>query len=436
MRYSRTRFMQAVDLLGEVLSASEPAERSVEKFFRRNKQMGSKDRRTTSEIVYMCVRRKLELETLVKLSGVSAPSDIEAIVSSGLLRYFGWLPAYFKDTNAAPYIASLSLYLSQLNDDVLALSEKLNLPNWLFHAMRSQFDEQALIDLGMALLQPAEVDIRANTLVNDQAQLLSALKKQGVEVEAARFAETGLRVAKRGPLQNSRSFRQGGFEFQDEGSQLVSWLAHPEPGQLVVDYCAGAGGKTLHLAELMRNKGRLIAADVHPNRLARLTPRLTRAKINIVETQVIDEKAGAASFDPNLIGKADCVLIDAPCSGVGTLRRNVGLKWTSQNLEALTALQSNILESAAQLVRPGGVLVYATCSFLHDENQCVVDLFLSKNKHFMRSQNWISSSDSGLARIRGVDASLAKQIQSRGELVLRPDLHDTDGFYAQRLERI
>lgn len=180
MRYSRTRFMQAVDLLGEVLSASEPAERSVEKFFRRNKQMGSKDRRTTSEIVYLCVRRKLELETLVKLSGVSAPSDIEAIVSSGLLRYFGWLPAYFNDTNAAPYIASLSLYLSQLNDDVLALSEKLNLPNWLFQAMRSQFDEQSLIDLGMALLQPAEVDIRANTLVNDQAQLLSALKKQGV----------------------------------------------------------------------------------------------------------------------------------------------------------------------------------------------------------------------------------------------------------------
>lgn len=436
MRYPRTRFMQAVDLLGEVLSASEPAERSVEKFFRRNKQMGAKDRRFTSEIVYLCVRRKLELERLVKLSGASAPSDIEAIVSSGLLRYFGWLPEYFKDTNAAPYIASLYQFLSHLNDNELTLSEKLNLPNWLFQAMRSQFDEHELIDLGLALLKPAEVDIRVNTLVNDQMKLSNALKKQGVEIEPARFASTGLRVAKRGPLQNSRAFRQGGFEFQDEGSQLVSWLVNPQPGQLVVDYCAGAGGKTLHLAGLMRNKGRLIAADIQANRLARLTPRLTRAKINIVETQVIDEKAGAASFEPNLMGKVDCVLIDAPCSGVGTLRRNVGLKWSSQNLEALTALQSNILQSAAQLVKPGGVLVYATCSFLHDENQCVVDSFLSKNKDFALSKNWIGSSDPGISRIRGADAVLAKKIQSRGELVLRPDLHGTDGFYAQRLERI
>lgn len=435
MRYSRARFGQSAELLKLVFTVAEPTERVVDKFFRRNRKMGAKDRRFLSDTIYLCVRRKLELETLVELSGVAESTNIEALVACALVRYFEWLPEDFVETNAGEFVGELNQFLIQMKDDQLTFSQKFSLPDWLYDAMKTQFDEGDLTSLCRALLLPAQVDIRVNPRVNSRQKLVKVLEGENVEPIPTLLSSAGIRVAKRGPLQNSKAFRQGGFEFQDEGSQLIGWLAAPKPGQLVVDYCAGAGGKTLHLAELMGNKGRLIACDVYANRLAKLTPRLARANIKIVETLTIDAEEGADRVAPGLVGKADCVLVDAPCSGVGTLRRNVGLKWIAQDLKVLSNTQSNILSHAARLVKPGGSLVYATCSLLAIENQEVVNSFLKKNQDFRISQDWISADDPELSGIMAADSLLANAIRERGELVLRPDLHNTDGFYAQRLER-
>ena len=435
MRYARARFVQSVALLGEVFLSKDPSERTVEKFFRRHKKMGSKDRRETAEIVYHCIRRKLELETLVELSGVSAATEVEAIVACDLIRYFEWLPADFDQTDTEGFVPELYLFLTAGKDHKLTLAQTYSLPDWLFNGMKAQFSEEEINRLGEALLQTAHVDIRVNTLVSKRSELLKALQRENVELEVTQLANSGLRVSRRGPLQNSRSFRAGEFEFQDEGSQLISWLANPKPGELVVDYCAGAGGKTLHLAALMKNKGRIVACDVYASRLERLVPRLTRAKVEIVEMQTIDPERGAESLSQDVKDQADCVLIDAPCSGVGTLRRHASLKWVPQELATTTSLQAEILNSAAQLVRSGGVLIYATCSFLEAENQQIVDSFLASNKEFVRSENWIAQDDPELVGISELDAELAHNLRTRGELVLRPDLHGTDGFYAQRLER-
>jgi 16S rRNA (cytosine967-C5)-methyltransferase len=436
MRYSRARFGQSTELLGLVFSFAEPTERVVDKFFRRNRNMGAKDRRFLSDVIYLCVRRKLELETLVELSGVALSTNIEAVVACALLRYFEWSAEDFVETNAVEFADELNQFLAQNKDDRLTLAQQFSLPDWLYEALKAQFDNGELIRLCRALLLPAQVDIRVNARKNTRERLMQTMEGENVEPMPTSLSSAGIRVAKRGPLQNSKAFRQGGFEFQDEGSQLIGWLVAPKRGQLVVDYCAGAGGKTLHLAELMENKGRLIACDVYANRLAKLAPRLARANVKIVETLVIDAAEGADVVAPELVGQADCVLVDAPCSGVGTLRRNVGLKWITQDLEELSKAQFNILSNAARLVKPGGSLVYATCSLLAIENQEVVNSFLEKNQNFRPSQNWISAADPELSGIMAIDSSLASAIHQHGELVLRPDLHNTDGFYAQRLERV
>jgi 16S rRNA (cytosine967-C5)-methyltransferase len=436
MRYSRARFGQSTELLGLVFSFAEPTERVVDKFFRRNRNMGAKDRRFLSDIIYLCVRRKLELETLVELSGVVLSTNIEAVVACALLRYFEWSPEDFVETDASEFVDELNKFLVQNNNDRLTLAQQFSLPDWLCDALKAQFDNDELIRLCSALLLPAQVDIRVNARKNSRQMLMQVLEGQNVEPKPTLLSSVGIRVAKRGPLQNSKAFRQGGFEFQDEGSQLVGWLAAPKPGQLVVDYCAGAGGKTLHLAELMENRGRLVACDIYANRLVKLAPRLARANVKIVETLVIDAAEGADVAAPDLVGQADCVLVDAPCSGVGTLRRNVGLKWIAQDLEVLSRAQLNILSNAARLVKPGGSLVYATCSLLTIENQGVVKSFLEKHQNFRPSQNWMPAADPELSGVMAIDSSLASTIHQRGELVLRPDLHNTDGFYAQRLERV
>ena len=432
MRYSRTRYLQAVELLGEIFEFAEPTERVVEKYFRRHRKMGAKDRRSLANIVYLCVRRKLELQTLVELSGVSGVVASEAIPACGLLRYFEWQPEDFLETAAAEFIEVLHHFLQGVTDDILTFPQKFSLPEWLFQALKNQYSEAELQSLCLALLQPAQVDIRVNSQINSRNDVLRILELAKIEATPTPLATSGVRVQKRGPLQNLKSFRAGGFEFQDEGSQLIGWLADPKPGQMVVDYCAGAGGKTLHLAEL-QNKGRLIACDVYANRLERLAVRLTRSRVSIVETLLVDAETGTAMTAPELLGQADCVLVDAPCSGVGTLRRNAGLKWIGQDLDELVAVQLQILAHAATLVKPGGVLVYATCSLLEAENQQVINAFLKTRDDFHRSEHGRSRLDPEMVNISAIDSSLANSIYEYGELVLRPDIHGTDGFYAQRL---
>ncbi|MEO5353707.1 MAG: RsmB/NOP family class I SAM-dependent RNA methyltransferase [Magnetococcus sp. XQGC-1] len=240
----------------------------------------------------------------------------------------------------------------------------------------------------LSLNQPASVDLRVNLLRATREGVLSALAAAGIAAVATPHAPTGVRLLQRQPLSGLESFKQGWFEIQDEGSQLIAPLLAPRPGALVVDLCAGGGGKTLHLAALMQNRGTIWATDLSAQRLARLGARARRAGVRIIRPLALRHER-----DPKLKGvegKADAVLVDAPCSGTGTLRRRPEIKWQlpSSQVEAYHYRQCALLEAGARLTRPGGRLLYCTCSLLQRENQAVADAFLQDNKNFcVRSES-------------------------------------------------
>jgi 16S rRNA (cytosine967-C5)-methyltransferase len=280
--------------------------------------------------------------------------------------------------------------------------------------------------LGVAMLEPAPLDLRANLLRADRDSAIAALRAQGIECEPSALAPTGIRVAGKPALERTAAFRDGLVEVQDCGSQLVAELVAPRRGQTVIDFCAGAGGKTLALAALLRGSGQVFACDVSTARLQRLRPRLARSGATNVQPFGIDSEA-----DPKLVrmeGKADAVLVDAPCSGTGTLRRNPDLKWRQDesDITELVAKQRAILAAAARLVRPGGVLVYATCSLLDEENGEVRRWFEESHP------GWEVDPAAAVLARRAVDLSPLLDDEC---LVLRPDTHDADAFFAVRWVR-
>ncbi|MBI5785589.1 MAG: RsmB/NOP family class I SAM-dependent RNA methyltransferase, partial [Rhodocyclales bacterium] len=252
---------------------------------------------------------------------------------------------------------------------------------------------------------------------------LARLKADGIEVEACRYAPLGIRAKGRPFLAKHPLFLDGAIEVQDEGSQLLGHLLAPKRGEMVVDFCAGAGGKTLLLGALMRSTGRLYAFDVADKRLVKLKPRVARSGLSNVHPVLISGENDTKV--KRLAGKIDRVLVDAPCSGLGTLRRNPDLKWrqTPATVAELTRKQADILAGAARLVKAGGRLVYATCSILNEENEAIVDAFLAAHPDF--------------ARLSAAEV-LAKQdiaIEVGADLRLAPHTHGTDGFFAAVLER-
>jgi 16S rRNA (cytosine967-C5)-methyltransferase len=249
----------------------------------------------------------------------------------------------------------------------------------------------------------------------------------------------GIRVQGKPALHAHPLFQEGMFEVQDEGSQLVTLLMGPRRGQTVVDFCAGAGGKTLQLAAALRNTGQVYAFDVSAGRLAKLKPRLVRSGLTNVQPMVLaherDERLD------RLAGKADRVLVDAPCSGLGTLRRNPDLKWRQQPalVEELIAKQRAILQAAARLVRPGGHLIYVTCSLLPEENEAVLEAFLAQDSRFSLLDPWPSLFKSGVPeQIPRWEIPTADALVDRFSptvLRLAPHVHGTDGFFAAVLAR-
>jgi 16S rRNA (cytosine967-C5)-methyltransferase len=303
------------------------------------------------------------------------------------------------------------------------LPVRTSLPDWLFECIKDLPDLEAL---AAALNTAAPLDIRVNPTKADRDEMLADLTKGNAVRHApvaTPFSPWGIRLKGRPAMNKWHQFEHGLIEVQDEGSQLLALLVGPKRGEMVIDFCAGAGGKTLLLGALMRSTGRLYAFDVSATRLAKAKPRFARSGLsNIVPVAIEHENDTRVR---RLAGKAQRVLVDAPCSGVGTLRRNPDLKWRQsvQSLEELTALQTRILASAARCVAPGGRLVYATCSILEQENQAQAQLFLQNHPDFEL-----------------VDAApiLAARtpLQIDGPyLSLRPDVHGTDGFFAAVFDR-
>ena len=310
-------------------------------------------------------------------------------------------------------------------DDLLE-RHRHNLPEWLVGPLKAQLGDGfwALVE---SLQQPAPLDLRVNALTDKRAEVKAELAKAAIKSEATPFSPWGLRIDGKPALTKLDAFARGAVEVQDEGSQLLALLLDAKRGEMVVDFCAGAGGKTLAIGATMRNTGRLYAFDTSAHRLDALKPRLARSKLSNVHPAAIAHERDDRI--KRLAGKIDRVLVDAPCSGLGTLRRNPDLKWrqSPKSVEELTVKQAAILQSAARLLKSGGRLVYATCSVLPEENEAIAEAFSAANPDFV-PQDAAELLQS--LKVEGFEALCAGGADGRRYLRLWPHRHATDGFFA------
>lgn len=408
---------QAIAATHELLGLHQPADVALSAFFRAHRS-GPKERAFIAETAYTVLRK---LRTLT--AWVGADATPRQLVLAALIRETG-LSYRSLDAVLSKHDAEWLAQRKAQTEPVLSLAAQADLPDWLAERLSALMPAAELLALARALNQPAPLDLRVNLMRDTRPVVLAQLEKHGIAASACPLAPEGVRLAGKPALSQYPLFLSGAIEVQDEGSQLLGHLLAPKRGEMVVDFCAGAGGKTLLLGALMRSTGRLYAFDVAEKRLAKLKPRLARSGLSNVHPVAIAHENDQRV--KRLAGKCDRVLVDAPCSGLGTLRRNPDLKWrqTPQSVAELTVKQGNILAAAAKLLKPGGRLVYATCSLLPEENAQIVDAFLVAHPQFSRRAAGEVLAAQGITlELPGPDLQLA------------PHTHGTDGFYAAVLER-
>lgn len=412
-------------LLHEIMRFTQPADGIVSLYFRMNKQLGHRERGQIAEAAFAVLRRKIEFAQFAE-SGTGPLMRRLALL--GLRATLG--PELIKH-HADPDAVTWLERLSQIDRQILSPQVRSNLPEWLYTRLVNHFGEQQTIDLAESWLKPASLDIRVNLMRARREEVAEQLKTQGTQWEnhLTPYSPHGLRLKHKPALATSSLFLNGTIEVQDEGSQLLCQLLAPRRGEMIADFCAGAGGKTLALGALMRSTGRLYAFDISENRLARLKPRLARSGLSNVHSVLIDSENDIKI--KRLSGKMDRVLVDAPCSGLGTLRRNPDLKWrqSPESITELTQKQLSILSSASRLVKPGGRLVYATCSVLPEENTTIVNAFLQAHPDFQRLNA------SQILIDQDIQLPTTELSSTHEDLMLLPHLHHTDGFFAAVLER-
>jgi 16S rRNA (cytosine967-C5)-methyltransferase len=413
---SPSQFTAALDALRTVLAFRHPADAVLSHYFREHRQLGQQDRAFVAESVFGVLRRKLLLDHL------SEGATLRMSLLLWLARFAGRSARELSPLLNAGEAEWLAEKKAVAIDD-LPLTLRADLPEWIVERLQRQWPDEEIYALGRALQQPAPLDVRVNTLRADRDSVLQALTKEGLKAEPTPYSPIGIRIHGRPALNRNPLFLDGSIEVQDEGSQLLGFLLAPRRHELVVDFCAGAGGKALMLGAMMNSQGRLYAFDVSTARLARLKPRLARSGLSNLHPYAIRNEHDTKV--KRLAGKIDRVLVDAPCSGLGTLRRNPDLKWRQSPaaLAELTAKQGAILHAAAGLVKTGGRLVYATCSLLAEENQDIVAAFLSKHPGFEAVPAAVA-----LAEQR-IDLPMETYLQ------LKPHVHGTDGFFAAVLQR-
>jgi 16S rRNA (cytosine967-C5)-methyltransferase len=409
------------ELVAQVLKFDHPADAIVSRHFREHRALGPRERATLAETAYTVLRKKLRFE---HFAGSGSGPRERRLAILGFAGPRDFLKSALNDQEKA--------WLDQcdaVNPSTLSERHRHNLPEWLVEPLKAQLggDFWPLVE---ALNQPAPLDLRVNALTDKREDVRRELQLAGIPSRPTPFSPWGLRVDGKPALTKLDAFARGAIEVQDEGSQLLALLADARRGQMVVDFCAGAGGKTLALGAAMRSTGRLYAFDVSAHRLDNLKPRLARSKLSNVHPAAIaherDERV------KRLAGKIDRVIVDAPCSGLGTLRRNPDLKWrqSPQALVELTAKQAAILESAARLLKPGGRIVYATCSLLQAENEDIATAFSAAHPAFRRL------SVQELLETAKVDAAASLCSEGGQDLRLWPHRHATDGFYAAAWEKV
>ena len=409
----------ATELLHRVLQFKQPADNIVSDFFRENRALGSRERHTLAETTYTVLRQRLLWQHLAQSGKGELERRLAVLAWQG---NDGFLRAALSEPERH--------WLEQVGAvDRSALPEKLrhNLPEWLAGVLQPALGAE-FWPLVEALNACAPLDLRVNTFKAKRDDVVAAFRADGLEAMPTPFSPMGLRIAGKPALHKLPVFLRGDVEVQDEGSQLLALLLDAKRGEMVVDFCAGAGGKTLALGAAMRNTGRLYAFDTSGHRLAALKPRLARSGLsNVYPVQIAHERDDRIK---RLAGKIDRVLVDAPCSGLGTLRRNPDMKWrqSPESVTELKAKQQAILESASRLLKPGGRLVYATCSLLEAENEQVAAAF---GEAHARDFEPLSAAEA-LSRAH---VTAAEGLVRGDFLRLWPHRHATDGFFAAAWQR-
>ena len=408
MNLSAGSLRAAAAALNAILSFSGPADQALSRYFRGQRQLGQRERAFIAEAAFAALRRKRSLEAL---AGDTSPA---VLIAAALVRVLG----YSGRSLGGLVDEALIARLRAARADALPPAVRADLPDWLWEILSAQQGEDEAMRIAQGLLNAAPLDLRVNLARITRDEALERLGKDGLPGAATPHSPAGIRLEGKPAINRHPLFEEGLVEVQDEGSQLIAWLLAPRRGEMVADYCAGAGGKTLALAMLMRGSGRLYAMDVSAKRLAALAPRAARAGVSSIHPLVLSGDNDARV--KRLAGKLDRVLVDAPCSGFGTLRRNPDLKWRhgADAVRELAAKQGRILASAARLVKPGGRLVYATCSILQEENEAVADAFLASRAEF----ELLPCNDLLAAQHIGID--------SEHYFHLWPHRHGTDGFFA------
>lgn len=405
----------AIIALRSVLPLEAPADVLLSRFFREHPTLGAKDRAFVAELVFGVLRNLRSLDTAC---GKPTP---RLLAIAWLVRLQGMnmreLAPHLRgpEQDQIPAIKAFDLTKQPL-------AVQWDVPDWLAERLLSIYGADAATRLCAALRRPAPLDLRVNTVLAKRDELLATLNAAGMAATATPYSPVGIRLADKPALSQYRPFLAGHFEVQDEGSQLLAYLLAPKRGEMVVDFCAGSGGKTLVLGALMQSAGRLYAFDVSEKRLSRLKPRLKRSGLSNITPQWISSEHD--NRIKRLAGKINRVLVDAPCSGLGTLRRNPDLKLRQNpaSIAELTLKQTSILAAASTLVKPGGRLVYATCSVLPEENEDIVAAFLERHPRFS---------------LKNAATVLSEQkipLDTGEFLRLNPADQATDGFFAAVLE--
>lgn len=406
------------ELVRLTLKFDHPADAIVSRFFRDNRGLGPRERATLAETVYTVLRKKLLFDHLAP-SG-SGPKERRLAI----LGFYG--PGDFLRSALTDQEKRWLDQCEAVKPEDLMERHRHNLPEWLVQPLKDQLGA-GFWPLVENLNLGAGLDLRVNALKAKRADVQKELQQAGIKAVPTPFSPWGLRIAGKPALNKNEAFLRGDFEVQDEGSQLLAMLVDAKRGEMVVDFCAGAGGKTLALGASMRSTGRLYAFDTSAHRLDALKPRMARSGLsNVHPAAIAHERDDRVK---RLTGKLDRVLVDAPCTGLGTLRRNPDLKWrqTMAAVEEMAVKQAAILQSASRMVKSGGRLVYATCSVLPQENEAIAEAFAAANPDFVP----LSAGEVLAAqKVEGAPSLCAGGEDGQLYLRLWPHRHGTDGFFA------
>lgn len=408
--------------LSVILKLDGPADVLMKLFFKSSPHLGVRDRGLIAEGIYYALRHYASLRWAMRPVHPDRAPRLAALVTLARQHGLEALPPNSIGREEGPLKNVLAAKIEDAPAHVRA-----ELPQWLFDLIEAQYDDTAV--LYPAMLEGAPLDLRVNLLKANREEVLAELEKNGVQAFATPYSPDGIRLPTKPGLTQWPIYKDGLVDVQDEGSQLIACLVHPHRREMICDFCAGAGGKTLAMGALMRSTGRLYAFDVNEKRLNGMLPRMRRAGLsNVHPIAIRNEKDNRVK---RLQGKFDRVLIDAPCSGTGTFRRNPDLKWRlfPAEMDRINDIQKNILEEASKLVKAGGRLVYATCSMIRRENQDVVEAFLAAHPEWHLVPALEVLAQQGIT----FDPEAAKRFGDYFQML--PHVHNTDGFFAAVLVR-